>query len=822
MGFQVSPGVEVKEIDLTNVIPAVSTSIGGYSGYFRWGPVNKIGLVSSEKELAAKFGTPNAEHTQSFLTAASFLKYGSALKTVRAERTGMLNAVENGVGYEVATGGIESVAIATVPEGQVFEQVTGVETLSIVEADGEVAAAGAGAAIDPLYQINVDNSARVAGYQYVDVVNGSTGDIATLVDGQYTATINGNTVEFTVTSGAFVEFTINAYVTDGTTAAEVEVFNSLNESQGFFDFSLAEIVFTISATPSALGEIAEGDYFVATDGEGSINAVVTVTADTDGVTPVYTFNLLPEADQLVVFPAGTTGLITTDNTGNTVDGLFFDLVYDIGAISVTATGANYVIANITVAIDSDGVGVAAPTELEAANFIFDEKEEYLMEPTLIRNEEEFEAVYPPTSNEVLSGLMYSRFPGEVGNSIEVHVVDTVSFDDSPVSGGFDAVPADGSVEGEDPEVHILVVDAGGLITGIAGTELEKWQYLSTVPGATTADGSNNYYIDVVNANSNYVYIAREVAGSATGYTFGGGSDGTADSYEADTINGLNLFDDPELVDVNLLFAQVDQTGSTIANHLGSLAATRKDVVAFLSPPISASTGNDQVNDIKTFSNGVPRGVEGSYGVIDSTALYVYNKYGDNYVWIPASGHIAGLCAKTDDLAEPWFSPAGFNRGSLRGVTKLAFNPKKAERDELYKAGINPIVSFPGQGILLFGDKTAQAKPSAFDRINVRRLFIVLEKAIATAAKYQLFELNDEFTRAMFRNMTEPFLRDVKGRRGVTDFLVVCDETNNTGEIIDTNRFVADIYIKPARSINFITLNFVATRTGVDFSEIVGK
>ena len=201
---------------------------------------------------------------------------------------------------------------------------------------------------------------------------------------------------------------------------------------------------------------------------------------------------------------------------------------------------------------------------------------------------------------------------------------------------------------------------------------------------------------------------------------------------------------------------------------------------------------------------------------------MYNKYADNYVWIPACGHMAGLCANTDTVSEPWFSPAGYNRGNLLGVTKLAFNPKQADRDTIYKARINPIVSFPGQGILLFGDKTAQAKPSAFDRINVRRLFITLEKAVATAAKYQLFELNDEFTRAMFRNMAEPFLREVKGRRGVTDFLVICDETNNTGEVIDTNRFVADIYIKPARSINFITLNFIATRTGVQFSEIVGQ
>jgi len=193
-----------------------------------------------------------------------------------------------------------------------------------------------------------------------------------------------------------------------------------------------------------------------------------------------------------------------------------------------------------------------------------------------------------------------------------------------------------------------------------------------------------------------------------------------------------------------------------------------------------------------------------------------------YRWIPAAGHMAGLCANTDNVADAWFSPAGFTRGQILGITKIAFNPKQADRDTLYKARINPIVSFPGQGTVLYGDKTAQAKPSAFDRINVRRLFVTLEKAIATAAKFQLFEFNDEFTRAMFRNMVEPFLRDVKGRRGITDFAVVCDATNNTGEVVDTNRFVADIYIKPARSINFITLTFIATRTGVEFSEIIGQ
>ena len=226
----------------------------------------------------------------------------------------------------------------------------------------------------------------------------------------------------------------------------------------------------------------------------------------------------------------------------------------------------------------------------------------------------------------------------------------------------------------------------------------------------------------------------------------------------------------------------------------------------------------QTHNVVGFADGLPFT---SYAVIDSGYKYQFDKYNDVYRWVPLNGDTAGLCARTDSIADPWFSPGGFNRGQIRGAVKLAFNPNQTQRDDLYKARVNPVVTFPGQGTVLFGDKTAQSKPSAFDRINVRRLFIVLEKAIATAAKFQLFEFNDEFTRAGFRNLVEPFLRDVQGRRGITDFAVVCDDTNNTGEVIDRNEFRADIFIKPARSINFITLNFIATRTGVAFSEVAG-
>ena len=291
-----------------------------------------------------------------------------------------------------------------------------------------------------------------------------------------------------------------------------------------------------------------------------------------------------------------------------------------------------------------------------------------------------------------------------------------------------------------------------------------------------------------------------------------------------TGNGYRAFQDAEITDVNLIIAGPDHQPSTgtatdpVARVLKDIADTRKDCVVFASCPISnpIMAEDTKLALAKSYRNLIG---SSSYVFIDSGYKYMYDIYNDKYRWVPLNGDIAGLCARTDANTDPWFSPAGFNRGNIKGVVKLAFNPTQTFRDELYKNNINPVCTFPGEGTILYGDKTAQAKPSAFDRINVRRLFIVLEKAIATASKYSLFEFNDAFTRAQFRSLVEPFLRDVQARRGVIDFKVVCDEKNNTPEVIDSNRFVADIYIKPARSINFIQLNFVATRTGVSFSEV---
>ena len=397
------------------------------------------------------------------------------------------------------------------------------------------------------------------------------------------------------------------------------------------------------------------------------------------------------------------------------------------------------------------------------------------------------------------------------------------------------------------ELHIVVIDEDGAITGAPGTVLETYEGLSKLSDAKKADGSTNYYRDVLYNQSQYIYNMDHPSGGAgTGY--GGtvlaqgttifGASGAESIHTVSLVNGaddyavtsgekksgFDLMKDTETVEITLLMngKEIDGTNGTDAINAIDMATDRKDTVAFVSPPSSAVVGVasevTQTANVKTFMDKMP---SSSYGFLDSGYKYMYDKYNDSFRFVPLNGDMAGLCARTDLVADSWFSPGGFNRGQVRGVVKLAYNPQKANRDILYKARVNPVVSFPGQGTVLFGDKTAQAKPSAFDRINVRRLFITLEKAISTAAKFQLFEFNDEFTRADFRNQVEPFLRDVQGRRGVTDFLVVCDSTNNPGSVVDRNEFVADIFIKPARSINFISLNFIATKTGVAFSEVVG-
>jgi len=464
-----------------------------------------------------------------------------------------------------------------------------------------------------------------------------------------------------------------------------------------------------------------------------------------------------------------------------------------------------------------------------------------------------------------SSLMSSftaKYPGKIANSLSVHVCgDSDQFLSwgvgqpwSNVKGAFDGGPDTSPVVaaagGTEDEFHVAVVDSDGLITGTKGTILETYAYLSGAKDAKTQDGANNFIVDVINNKSEWVWMSEAkivAAASDKGFSkigdlvndWGASPHTNVNNGRYNLAGGLNaaasvgdfqeawdVFSDADKVQIDLAIVgnhATVETSVNMTNYATAIAEgpARRDCVVIASPPrdiIIGASPSSAVDQTVAWSNKLNAS---SYLITDNNYLKTYDKYNDKYVFIPAASSTAGLMAATDRVAAPWFSPAGQRRGRYIGVTSLAYTPDKTQRDTLYKASVNPIVNLPGQGVLLYGDKTKEARPSAFDRINVRRLFLAIERAIKLASANVLFEFNDEFTRAEFVNIVEPFLREIQGRRGITDFLVVCDETNNTAAVIDSNRFVASMFIKPARSINYVTLNFVAVRTGIEFQEVVG-
>lgn len=574
---------------------------------------------------------------------------------------------------------------------------------------------------------------------------------------------------------------------------------------------------------------------VRTDTAGQYNAVQTLTGRVGSVTIGAGGTGYIPAETTVTFSApNIAGGIQATGTAVISGGV-------VTGVTITNAGSGYTSAP-TVTIASSGSGAnatATATKVDGG--------------VKINNIDAYTMMY--SNGEGVVGEFAARYPGSLGNSIKVSMADSATFDTWAYKSVFGLKPGTSdfatSVGASNDEVHVVVVDADGKWTGTAGTVMESYAFLSKASNAKKSDGTSSYIRNAINNSSQYIYwmdhpTAVAVSGSewgtaatlGTAYksltsavtsTLAGGVDDYA-STNADKIDAFALFMNSEQYDISLVMS--GDGDRELARYLvDNVVEVRKDCMAFVSPknpytgePI-ISTNADADELIVKFKNGDGASLtslpSSSYVVYDTGYKYQYDRYNDTYRWIPMNGDIAGLCARTDYTDDPWFSPAGFNRGQVKNAIKLAYNPTKSSRDTLYINGVNPVVSFPGQGVILYGDKTGLAKPSAFDRINVRRLFITLEKAISTAAKYQLFEFNDGFTRAQFRNMVEPFLRDVKGRRGIIDFKVVCDETNNTAEVIDGNRFVADIYIKPARSINFIQLSFVATRTGASFDEIIG-
>ena len=484
--------------------------------------------------------------------------------------------------------------------------------------------------------------------------------------------------------------------------------------------------------------------------------------------------------------------------------------------------------------------------------------------TQIVNSNVFQYNYLPSGASNSLGAFAARYPGALGNSITVSVIDAganasqyaswnvalynsanTNYASTSLAGYFNSQPgtsySTSQLGGANDQIHIAVVDTGGLFSGTKGTVLETFAYLSKASDSVDSSGQSNYYKNAIFNQSKYIYAVDPVnyvstnatwgkpmantayttlSGSYT-FTLGGGTDATITN--ADIVNAQNQFSDSAQTAISLLMTG-PYTDLSVQLNAINIASTRKDAVAFVSPPQTAvvnNSGSEQTSVVAWMNtlSSVTGGPAGSYGFADSGWKYMFDRYNNTYRWVPLNGDIAGLCAYTDVANNPWWSPAGYSRGVIKNVIKLAWNPSQGNRDALYQVAVNPVASFPGQGTVLFGDKTMQTQPSAFDRINVRRLFITLEQAIKKAAQYSLFEFNDAFTQAQFVALVTPFLRNIQGQRGITAFQVVCDNTNNTPQVINSNQFVGDIYIQPARSINFIQLNFVAVGTGVNFSTI---
>ena len=722
MAFQLSPGVLVTEQDLTNIVPAVSTSAGAFAGVFQWGPVDQVTTVESENRLVELFGKPNDTTATSFFTAANFLSYGNNLQVIRS-----INAADarNSVGF---LGNV--VYNAYIPTANI----------------------GTG------YTSNVRNNTTI---RIVDT-NGISPVISALANPVFDTT-NNTLVGVTVT-----RFGVGYPVINNIVANVVVTGTALPSGP----IPNANISLNITTFASSLVVKNDNDY----------NSKV----DTLNAGPFIAKHPGALGNSLKVSMADIATWSTWEYASS------FDSAPGTSDYAATVGGFNDEVH--IVVVDSLGLwSGTVGTILEKYPFLSKGMEAKRADGTNIF----YKDVINTSSKYVRWGghpLIYYNVPQDVnyassmaGDAVGNYVNQLYTY-----------------YLGRDADVNGYLYWVNQINGGVSrrAVELTFLQFTEKQWGRSVK-------------NTNFANLRSNVTVSLFNGDVGSTvSDGNLNS-------SWSIFANDELYDISLI--PVGGVSATVAEYVvDNISATRKDCITFISPEISdvvnMSDSSTAVTNAVDYRNNQVN-INSSYAVMDSGWKYQYDRYNDVYRWIPLNGDTAGLCARTDFTNDPWFSPAGFNRGVIKNVVKLAYSPSKTQRDSLYKAGINPVVSFPGQGTVLFGDKTLLTKPSAFDRINVRRLFIVLEKAIATAAKFQLFEFNDAFTRAQFRNIIEPFLRDVQGRRGITDFRVVCDETNNTGEVIDRNEFIADIYIQPARSINFISLNFIATRTGISFEEV---
>jgi hypothetical protein len=766
MAFQVSPGINVSEIDLSTTIPAVSTTEGAFAGAFNWGPVGTFTLVDSQNKLVARYGRPDGDTFETFFTAANFLDYGNTLFVSRAATTtGFSNTatatLQSNTTLTIADPAL-GVATGQGVYGEGIPEGTTVSTAS-TNATHTIVTLSVNATVSTTASVNFFDTD-----QAFSAVANTTAAVS-----RQSSTIKNSDHKDTVTVPAGIEF-VAKYPGEFGNSLKVSAITTAEQYSSTID----PFAFTANTT------LATNNTVIPTTGGVMLNVNET-TAN------VYISNsaTLTFADTYNIAAELRTRITVGDyiEVGNSSIGKQSLKVKSVGALANTGGGSptGEITFNVT---------LEEPFKL-STNWT---------SQTLKRNWEYYNIVdlQPGVSSEVTTAG---------GTAVD--------------------------------QMSVVVIDQDGKFTGNAGTVLEVFRNLSRATDAKNDDGTVNYYQSYINDNSAYIWATNDIStapsavaasvANATGtvpYTesFNGGADGSTESNMpiAALATAYDLFADETSVDISLVLAGKARgaNDTQLANYIiDNISEVRKDCVTFISPAredvVGSSVLGAQSDNIVTFRNNLR---SSSYSFIDSGYKYQYDKYNDVFRYVPLNGDIAGLAARTDDQRDPWFSPAGFSRGQIKNVVKLAYNPKKSERDLLYKNDINPVVTFPGQGTVLYGDKTGLGKASAFDRINVRRLFIVLRKTVSNAAQQMLFEFNDEFTRAQFKNLVEPFLRDVQGRRGIYDFRVVCDETNNNQGVIDSNRFVGDIYVKPAKSINYMQLNFIAVGTDVSFDEVAGS
>ena len=819
----ISPGVEVREIDLTTIVPSVSTTEGALAGVFRWGPLGQRILIDSEVDLVQRFGKPTGINYETFFTASAFLSYGNRLYISRAGNTS----------------GVTPTVTANIESGNT--------TLTLSTGNTDLLEVG-------MFSINSANGGLANGAAIASIVNSTAFTITTSSDALSTATED---------EIQFLSNTLFSAVANTAAVANLE-YSTIKNADDFIakDGNIDTDVKFIARYPGVLGSslrvsvcgnstgyestinlAAYGTYadLVVNTSSNTANLSVAAAANADGSANAVVLRGLINNTDLITVGNTTIGtqLLKVVSLTNTAT---YGTAANDYAVTTTA-GNNLVTANNTTDLAA-GMVITAPASLQGlvVNNVVNSTAIYTISAPTVSLAANDATITPRATFQINFEDNFSlatNYSYVSSNTITRTFKRNWEFfnfvDTTPGQSTYQTNFGNSSVNND--EIHVVITDEGGKFTGVPGSVLETYESLSLGTDSKTVDGVANHYKTVINERSRYIWAANDLSGatSNTSENLGNstldvsvldlkyGNDGQDESNLpiTDLTAAYDLFANKEDFDVSLIM-QGKARSFTLANYIiDNILHKRKDCVGFISPQRGdvVSNPNNETDAAIAFRNNVR---STSYALMDSGYKYVYDRYNDVYRYVPLNGDTAGLCVRTDRVAEAWFPPAGYNRGQIKNIVRLAWNPRQAHRDSLYKAGINPVVSFPGQGTILFGDKTLLAKPSAFDRINVRRLFIVLEKAIEEASKYSLFELNDEFTRLQFRNLVVPYLRDVQGRRGITAFRVVCDNTNNTSTVIDRNEFVADIYIKPARSINFIRLNFVAVPTGIEFNEIVGS